>query len=288
MTQADFLTAPLPDPTDLEDLDLTGPGRFYNRELSWLGFNWRVLEEAENPRVPLLERIRFLSISATNLDEFYTVRVAGLRELAHGGHTTTAADGLTPAEQLVLINENARRLLDAQQRCFAALRTEMAAENITILDRATLTDPDLHYLSDVFLNKVFPVLSPLAVDPAHPFPFIPNLGRGLIFDMTRISDGESVRQLVMVPSAVQSPPAQRPSATSTAGPPSSGTLRTFAPDPNATHWPSGERNCRCPPSLPGIAVNSRRSSVRWNSRRPPSCSAETTTRLPSRDKASDG
>ena len=82
MTQSDFLTAPFPDPVDLDGLDLQGPGRFYNRELSWLGFNWRVIEEAENPRVPLLERLRFLSISATNLDEFYTVRVAGLRELA--------------------------------------------------------------------------------------------------------------------------------------------------------------------------------------------------------------
>lgn len=202
MTQADFLTAPFPDPTDLEDLDLTGPGRFYNRELSWLGFNWRVLEEAENPRVPLLERIRFLSISATNLDEFYTVRVAGLRELAHGGHTTTAADGLTPAEQLVLINENARRLLDAQQRCFAALRTEMAAENITILDRATLTDPDLDYLSDVFLNKVFPVLSPLAVDPAHPFPFIPNTGFCLALQLDRKSDKRALRALLPIPQQI--------------------------------------------------------------------------------------
>ena len=125
MTHADFLKAPFDAPVQIPDLDLTGPGRFYNRELSWLGFNWRVLEEAENPRVPLLERVRFLSISATNLDEFYTVRVAGLRELAHAGNTTPAADGLSPAEQLVLINEDARNLMMRQQQVFDALRREM-------------------------------------------------------------------------------------------------------------------------------------------------------------------
>jgi len=125
MTNADFLKSPVPDPVDLPDLDVTGPGRFFNRELSWLGFNWRVLEEAQNPRVPLLERLRFLSISATNLDEFYNVRVAGLRELAHAGNTTPAADGLTPAGQLVLTNENARKLLESQQDTYETLRREM-------------------------------------------------------------------------------------------------------------------------------------------------------------------
>ena len=133
--QADFLTADCPAPLDLPDVDLSGPARFVNRELSWLNFNWRVLEEAENPRVPLLERLRFLSISATNLDEFYTVRVAGLRELAQAGKTKAAADGLSPAEQLVLINEDARNLLQTQQKVFEGIRHKMLDAGIAIVAR---------------------------------------------------------------------------------------------------------------------------------------------------------
>src|SRR6056297_598099 len=188
MNTADFLKSPPPEPVEIPGLDLTGPGRFYNRELSWLGFNWRVLEEAQNPRVPLLERLRFLSISATNLDEFYNVRVAGLRELAHAGNTTPAADGLTPAEQLVLINENARKLLKSQQDTYEILRGEMEANDIEILDLDHLSESDREHLADVFLNQVFPVLSPLAIDPAHPFPFIPNLGYSLALQFERKSD----------------------------------------------------------------------------------------------------
>ena len=139
MTQTDFLNAPFPPPEDAPDLDQTGPGRFYNRELSWLGFNWRVLEEAENPRVPLLERLRFLSISANNLDEFYTVRVAGLRELAKAGNTTPAADGLTPAEQLALINEDARKLLQHQQKVLSTLVTAMKTAGISLLSSRQIT-----------------------------------------------------------------------------------------------------------------------------------------------------
>ena len=120
MTQADLLKADFPQ-AQVVDGDMNGPSRFFNRELSWLGFNWRVLEEAENPRIPLLERVRFLSISATNLDEFYTVRVAGLRELAHAGNTTPSMDGLTPEEQLSLIDENTRSLLARQQKVFHRL-----------------------------------------------------------------------------------------------------------------------------------------------------------------------
>ena len=202
MTQADFLQAPFPPATDLPELDTAGPGRFFNRELSWLDFNWRVLEEAENPRVPLLERLRFLSISATNLDEFYTVRVAGLRELAQAGNTTAAADGLTPAEQLVLINEDARNLMMSQQRVLVDLMAEMDAQNIMLERTADLTEADLKHLEGVFLNQVFAVLSPLAIDPAHPFPFIPNTGYALALQLERTRDKRPLQALLPIPGQI--------------------------------------------------------------------------------------
>ena len=196
---ADFLRAPFPDPVELPVEDFDGPKRFFNRELSWLGFNWRVLEEAENPKVPVLERLRFLSISATNLDEFYTVRVAGLRELAHAGNTSPAADGLTPAEQLRLIDHDARALLQHQQTVWDALRGEMETAGISLETRDTLNEDDRAALAKIFLNDVFPVLSPLAVDPAHPFPFIPNAGFALALQMVRKSDKRTLRALLPIP-----------------------------------------------------------------------------------------
>ena len=202
MNTADFLNAPFPPAVSLPDLDLQGPARFFNRELSWLGFNWRVLEEAENPRVPLLERVRFLSISATNLDEFYTVRVAGLRELAHAGSTVPAADGMTAAQQLVMIDEDARRLMEAQQRIFSNLQREMAAENIVLMSSADLGEDQRKHLETVFLSNVFPVLSPLAVDPAHPFPFIPNTGYSLALELERKRDKRVLRALLPIPAQI--------------------------------------------------------------------------------------
>ena len=202
MIQADFLASEAGAAQALPDADISGPDRFHNRELSWLGFNWRVLEEAENPAVPLLERLRFLSISATNLDEFYTVRVAGLRELAKEGNTTPAADGLTPAEQLVLVNDAARRLMEHQQRVFATLRDQMQTAGISILTRDELTDDDLTHLGEVFLSNVFPVLSPLAIDPAHPFPFIPNLGFSLALMLERKRDRRTLQALLPIPNQI--------------------------------------------------------------------------------------
>ncbi|MFN3642147.1 MAG: RNA degradosome polyphosphate kinase [Gemmobacter sp.] len=202
MTQADFLKAPFPDPVALPEAEVTGPRRFFNRELSWLAFNWRVLEEAANPRVPLLERLRFLSISATNLDEFYTVRVAGLRELQRAGNTAQSEDGRNPAEQLALINADARALMLTQQKTLTALRRAMEGEGIAILTRAKLTQRDRAFLADHFMSKVFPVLSPLAIDPAHPFPFIPNTGFCLGLELERTADRRRLQALLPIPPMV--------------------------------------------------------------------------------------
>jgi polyphosphate kinase len=202
MTQADFLKTAAPAPVALTDAETTGPKRFFNRELSWLAFNWRVLDEAANPRVPLLERLRFLSISATNLDEFYTVRVAGLRELARAGNVPLSEDGLTPAEQLLLINADARRLMQTQQTAFNRLKREMEAEGIALLTRSKLTARDFRFLETHFLAAVFPLLSPLAIDPAHPFPFIPNTGFCLALQLERSRDGRPLQALLPIPQQI--------------------------------------------------------------------------------------
>ncbi|MEP2782986.1 MAG: RNA degradosome polyphosphate kinase [Pseudoruegeria sp.] len=202
MTASNFLSAPIPNPIELPDEDIAGPKRFMNRELSWLAFNWRVLEEAENPRVPLLERVRFLSISATNLDEFYTVRVAGLRELDHEGNTTPAIDGLTPSEQLELINDHARTLMQRQQTAWDKMLPLLEAQNIRILDKDDLSKKDQDFLAEHFLTQVFPVLSPLAIDPAHPFPFIPNTGFALALQLERKSDKRNLEALLPIPQQI--------------------------------------------------------------------------------------
>ena len=202
MTQADFLKARFPDPVAVPHANSSGPNRFFNRELSWLAFNWRVLEEASNPKVPLLERLRFLSISATNLDEFYTVRVAGLRAQARHGNMPASDDGRTPAQQLDLIHADARRLMQTQQVVYNKLRREMEGEHITLLTRSKLATRDLKFLEQNFVDKVFPVLSPLAIDPAHPFPFIPNTGFSLALELERVTDRRSLKALLPIPQQI--------------------------------------------------------------------------------------
>jgi len=202
MTQADFLKSPFPAPVDLPGAAVGDPRRFINRELSWLAFNWRVLEEAANPAVPLLERLRFLSISATNLDEFFTVRVAGLRALQRAGNARLSEDGRTPAEQLALIHTDARALMQTQQASLNRLKKEMDAAGIVIVARSKLTVRDLKHLEEYFIANVFPVLSPLAIDPAHPFPFIPNTGFSLALELERVRDHRSLKALLPIPQQI--------------------------------------------------------------------------------------
>jgi polyphosphate kinase len=182
---------------------LHSPERFFNRELSWLAFNQRVLDESENPRHPLLERLRFLSISANNLDEFYMVRVAGLQGQVREGVSVISQDGLTPSEQLAKVSEAATELERRQQSIWRNLKVRMAAEGLTIENPAEVTVGELDWLEPIFLNQVFPVLTPMAIDPAHPFPFIPNLAFSLALKLRRRSDVKTFYALVPVPQQVK-------------------------------------------------------------------------------------
>ena len=178
------------------------PARFVNRELSWLQFNMRVLEEAGNEDHPLLERLRFVSISAHNLDEFFMVRVAGLKGQLRAGISTLSADGLSAAEQIEEIATLAQHLHLEQQEYWQALRDELEEQGIVLHEAGSLTDEQSTYLEQLFRDEIFPVLTPMAVDPAHPFPFIPNLGFSLAFQLQRASDGSSLTALVRVPGNV--------------------------------------------------------------------------------------
>jgi polyphosphate kinase len=192
---------PLPDETTAA-APLSPSRRYVNRELSWLAFNERVLEEASNSGHPLLERVRFLSISDSNLDEFYMVRVAALKELAASGVPVKSDDGLTPEQQLTAIAEVAAGLVQRQQRCWADLQKRQRAEGISILDHKNLTADDREWLRQLFVDRLLPVLTPIAIDPAHPFPFIPNRALAMIVELRR-ADGSQINALVLVPDRVE-------------------------------------------------------------------------------------
>ncbi|MBR0643707.1 RNA degradosome polyphosphate kinase [Plastoroseomonas hellenica] len=189
--------------TTLPAIAPDSPDRFINRELSWLAFNGRVLEEAANTRHPLLERLRFISISASNLDEFYSVRVAGLVGQERAGLTKVSPDGRTPGQQLAAIHAEAEILIEEQQRSWTELSAQLRTAGIAVVQPEELAEADRDWLQDFFMERVFPVLTPLAVDPAHPFPFISNLALCLVFKLVREEDGGTMRALLPLPPQIE-------------------------------------------------------------------------------------
>jgi len=179
-----------------------GAHRFINRELSWLAFNTRVLEEASNSHHPLLERLRFLSISASNLDEFYMVRVAGLKGQVRANFSGASDDGLTASQQLIAINRDANRLMQQQYACWEEIGARLREKNILVPTIDELSKRDVEWLESYFLNSVLPVVTPLAIDPAHPFPFIPNLGFSVVMLLQERNSDRVLHALIPLPSLI--------------------------------------------------------------------------------------
>ncbi len=196
-------TAPTPNAEVEAAIGPSDPDRFINRELSWLDFNHRVVEEAENIRHPLLERLRFISISASNLDEFISVRVAGLIGQAKAGVTALSPDGRTAGQQLAEIRARAHLLMETQQRVWAELRALLHKAGIELCEPDQLSHEALRWLDTWFMERIFPVLTPLAIDPAHPFPFIPNMGLVLALKLHRDEDGHKMRALLPMPAQIE-------------------------------------------------------------------------------------
>ena len=188
--------------TERDSANVEPSARYFNRELSWLAFNQRVLEESVNPAHPLLERLRFLSISGSNLDEFFMVRVAGLKGQQLQHIEERSVDGMTPTQQLEAIARDADTLMAEQQAQWARLRAELAEAGLIVLDEDSIQGEAVTVLEQHFREQIFPVLTPQALDPAHPFPFIPNQGLSLLLDLKRISDGEPIREMVMIPATL--------------------------------------------------------------------------------------
>ncbi len=187
----------------ISEITKASPDRFINRELSWLDFNHRVVEEAENQRHPLLERLRFISISASNLDEFFSVRVAGLIGQAKAGVAALSPDGRTAAQQLAEIQPRARALMRMQQKVWLDLRGQLREAGIELCETAALTQADREWLDAWFMDRVFPALTPLAIDPAHPFPFIPNMGLVMVLKLRRDEDQHVMDALIPLPALIE-------------------------------------------------------------------------------------